>query len=293
MSEVFCADSSLEAREPLAGTAAEAELWLVLEHDQPWGVKGPDDSGLPPQVLAQVSAFAAEASSVRVQLARRPVATSDGVRVWLADTRPGKARLWELALPRLEALADVDLAGWARGTPPPGARQLHEPLYFVCVHGRRDRCCAQRGMPVFKALADLVGERAFITTHLGGHRFAATLVVLPAGLCYGRMPESKVAELVSAHARGELFDAAHLRGRTSYPGAVQAAEVELALRLGERQNGAFSLLRHEATPEGDRVVFRHEPSGQEHEVLVTRAVLPPLSVSCGATAKPGSRLVVV
>ena len=49
MSEVFCADSSLAAHEPLLGTAAEAELWLVLEHDQPWGVKGPDDSAVPPE----------------------------------------------------------------------------------------------------------------------------------------------------------------------------------------------------------------------------------------------------
>jgi hypothetical protein len=292
MSDLFCADSSLAGQEPLLGTAAEAELWLVLEHDQPWGVKGPNDSGVPAQVLEQVSAFAGGTPSVRVQLARRPASTSDEVRVWLADTRPGREVLWQLGLPSLEALADVDLAAWAAGTPPAAARRITEPMFFVCVHGRRDRCCAQRGMPVYSALAALVGERAFITTHLGGHRFAATLVALPSGHCYGRLRDDQAAALASAEARGELFDRAHLRGRSSYVAPVQAAEIELLERLDERRSDALRLVRHEATDETDRVVFLHVASGQEHEVVVSRAVLPPISVSCGAKPKPGSRLVV-
>jgi hypothetical protein len=293
MSEVFCADSSLAGQEPLLGTAAEAEKWLVIEHDQPWGVKGADDSGLPAHVLAHVNAFAGGAGSVRVQLARRPNTMSEGVRVWLADTRPGRTALWELSLPRVEALADVDLAAWAAGTPPAGAVPRSESMFFVCVHGRRDRCCAQRGMPVYSALVALTGERTWMTTHLGGHRFAATLVVLPEGIAYGRLADTQAAELVAAHARGELFDLAHVRGRTSYAAPAQAAEVELRQRLDERRGDALRLLGSERTPEGERVTFVHEPSGAEHTLSVGKAVLPPISVSCGATAKPGSRLVVV
>ena len=58
---------------------------------------------------------------------------------------------------------------------------------LVCTHGRRDTCCGSRGM-------DLVGElrrdpqfgtdagvRLWRTSHTGGHRFAPTAVLLPAG----------------------------------------------------------------------------------------------------------------
>ena len=60
-------------------------------------------------------------------------------------------------------------------------------------------------------------------SHLGGDRFAATMLVLPEGLCYGRVDSTDSADLVRLYLEGRL-DNRFLRGRTSLPHAVQAAQ---------------------------------------------------------------------
>ncbi|HEY6882001.1 MAG TPA: sucrase ferredoxin, partial [Polyangiales bacterium] len=174
-----CAEISLAAGEPLAGTAVAATThFVVLEHAAPWGPSGVEDSGLPEPVVERLTALG---KNVRVQLVRRRTA-GPRVKLYLADG----ASLRALTLERSEDLLALDFEGWLSGTASLGALE-HEPLYLVCVHGKRDRCCALMGLPVHRALLEQVGERALETTHLGGHRFAATLLVLPHGVCYGRV----------------------------------------------------------------------------------------------------------
>jgi Sucrase/ferredoxin-like len=58
---------------------------------------------------------------------------------------------------------------------------------LVCTHGRRDACCGGRGIGlVNEILRDPLfgppsGVRLWRTSHTGGHRFAPTSIVLPAG----------------------------------------------------------------------------------------------------------------
>lgn len=287
----FCADASREAGEPLLGTAAEAPLWLLVEHDGPWGPKGLPDSQLAEAALAELEAFAKDVKDVRVQLARRPDRTGDEVRIWFASTRPGAQELWQLTLNHIDALGSVDLKGFVAGRPPEGAVLCDAPMFFVCVHGKRDRCCAMRGMPVYSELNRLTGQRTWMTTHLGGHRFAPTLIVLPHGICYGRVEPSEMEALVTAHARGEIFSLERMRGRTSYPEAVQAAEVFLRTRLAERKLDALELMGTEPGAEGTRVLFRERANGAEHEVRVASEALLPIMQSCGAAPKPAKRFV--
>ena len=58
-------------------------------------------------------------------------------------------------------------------------------LYLVCTNGNRDKCCAKFGQPVYEQVARDVGESAWQTTHIGGHRFAATIMLLPTGDMFG------------------------------------------------------------------------------------------------------------
>jgi (2Fe-2S) ferredoxin len=69
-----------------------------------------------------------------------------------------------------------------------------------------------------------VGERAWQVTHLGGHRFAPNVLVLPQRAHYGRVtPEALPAFLETVEAGRLAFPL--LRGRTGLPRAAQAAEV--------------------------------------------------------------------
>lgn len=104
--------------------------------------------------------------------------------------------------------------------------------YLVCTNGARDPCCAIRGAAVADALALARPGAAFESSHLGGHRFAANLLVLPDGLCFGRLDVRSTLALLKELDAGRLpLD--HFRGRSSLTEEQQAAEIfvrrELAL----------------------------------------------------------------
>jgi hypothetical protein len=286
--DATCAAQSLHVGEPLAGTAvAETDLWIALEHPGPWGPKGLEDSALPAELVAQLRAFTARQPRARVQLIRKPERTGDERLLFLARGEPGAASSYRLTLDGLGALAAVDLDAWAAGAAPSAAQQSRRPLYLVCVHGKRDRCCAQRGMPVYSALTAIASDDVWQTTHLGGHRFAATLLVLPEGVCYGRLDAAEATALAAAHARGELYDVSRMRGRCAYASEVQAAEVALRQALGELRLDALRWLGAEQVASGVRVRFQHLPEQREHELEVRSAALPPAPSSCNGPLKPG------
>lgn len=291
--DVFCADASIAAGEPLAGTAAaQTSRWLVLELAAAWGPKGVEDSGLPHEIVAYLHGLGKACSELRIQLIRRHdrEGGAQGVNLFLARSGEDLGELYQLKLPNLSALPQLDLQAWLRDEGlPEGARKVTEPLYLVCAHGKRDRCCALRGMPLYSALRVLAPERVWQTSHLGGHRFAATMVVLPHGICYGRLFEADAAGLHEAHEAGELYDLSRVRGRTCYEGPAQAAEVILRQRLAEQRLEALTLLGVESTAHGQSVRFAH--AGQEHVVELERIALPPSPASCGAKPKPGEGLV--
>nr|WP_275940907.1 sucrase ferredoxin [Nocardioides zeae] len=114
-----------------------------------------------------------------------------------------------------------------------GAAPYEGPLWLVCTNGRRDVCCAELGRPVAAALAERWPEATWETTHLGGHRFSATLLALPAGVALGRLDPVTALAACAELAEGRIpLDVA--RGRVGVPATVQAAELVLRRRLGVR-----------------------------------------------------------
>ena len=100
------------------------------------------------------------------------------------------------------------------------AKHRAAPLVLVCGHGTRDACCALRGTAVYAALAPITSatDELWISSHQGGHRFAANVLVLPAGIQLGRVtPES--APHVVARALAGRIELEHYRGRIAYSGA--------------------------------------------------------------------------
>jgi hypothetical protein len=103
--------------------------------------------------------------------------------------------------------------------------------YLVCTNGARDQCCAIRGAAVVKALGAARLGAVYESSHLGGHRFAANLLVLPEGLCFGRLDVRSALALVDELDAGRL-PLEHIRGRTSFTEEQQAAEILLRGELG-------------------------------------------------------------
>ena len=178
-----CAVLSLAADEELAGSAPTDTAWLLVEHAGPWGRRALAEARLPEEVRAFLTGLA----GVRVQLIRRPGGVSGpGVRVFAAQLTPDGARVRTALLDDQTDLLRLDVAALADDGGI-GLTAYDAPLWLVCTNGRRDRCCTEAGRPVAATLAGHWPEATWETTHLGGHRFAATLLALPAGVVLGRL----------------------------------------------------------------------------------------------------------
>lgn len=181
----------------------------------------------------------------------------------------GRAASTRLENPKdAERLPLHDLVAELRSGRTPSGWQSTGPLYLVCTHGRHDACCAERGRPVARALAREAPEATWEVSHIGGDRFAANVLVLPAGLYYGRVPPGRARELVAAHDSARLVPDL-LRGRTSYSFPVQAAEIALRQRLGVDALDGVTLLS--AHSNGTRTTTTWRAAGGTHRLVVETA----------------------
>lgn len=232
MDRVHCALVSRELGEALAGTAARATGWVAVEHPGPWTPRAPGRAE-----LGDV-AHHLDVPDVRVQLVRpvrhqhEPLPRPQGHTVLLGHGAPDPALRWleRLHVDRLEQLLELDPAVTTAPQPPGLGAPVDHDVWLVCTHARRDACCAVHGRPAALALAD-AGVDVWETTHTGGHRFAATALVLPDGLSLGRLDTVDVVATAAALADGHL-PAGLLRGRCAVPRPAQAAEVALREQLG-------------------------------------------------------------
>ena len=97
-----------------------------------------------------------------------------------------------------------------------------ESLILVCTHGSRDRCCGKLGGFIYAKAHKLAPDQVWQASHLGGHRFAPTLLVLPQGMMYGRVEEDDIPALLS-HPPQIPFSCNRLRGVPQWPKEVQTA----------------------------------------------------------------------
>ncbi|MEL6342012.1 MAG: sucrase ferredoxin [Myxococcota bacterium] len=216
----WCSVSSEDAHEPLVGTAAVAPQIVAVELRQPWTARGFPEIDVSDAVRAVLNRQ--KADGARIQLIRQPQRDDGPLRLFVIDG--SRDRTWALDLNDEAALTDVDFDALWRGEGPDDAR-LTRPAYLICTHGRRDRCCALKGMGVYQAFADGTDAEVWQTTHLGGHRFAPTLTVLPQLICYGRLPIEDVPDVITAHEANRAHALGRWRGRMAWPRPAQAAEI--------------------------------------------------------------------
>ncbi len=240
-----CSDSSRRRDDPLEGSGARGLRWLMVEVPGPWGRSAllQSPAVLDPEIGRAV-ARRAEAADFRITAIRRPGRRSPQPR-WrwaIADARPGHESLhWgEVDHPR--EYAEIALDGTA------GTRS-DEPLVAVCTHGKHDQCCAVRGRRVAALIAESYPEWTWECSHLGGDRFAATMIVLPHGLYYGRVDAAEdPADIVTRYTQGRV-DERYLRGRSSHPAVVQAAQHHVRGLMHDDRIDAFSPLSVAETEE--------------------------------------------
>jgi hypothetical protein len=270
--------------EPLAGTASVVRAWALVEQPGPWGPDALTQSRLDPD-LGRALAARGRRVGVRVLLVRRPdwLHHLDGPpprRCYVAHT--GATGSWARALDGTAAdLLDLDWSLLRRPTPPPIGAPVEAPLLLVCTHGRHDRCCADFGRPLVRALhADGIDE-VWESSHVGGDRFAANLVALPGGLYFGRLQPEEGPGVVRALADGQL-SLRHYRGRCCYPPDVQAAEVAVRAAVDWTALEGPALVELDRPDENRLATMWALPDGRTARVGVRRRRAPAVPLTCHA-----------
>ena len=264
----FCSALSSESGEPLAATASRVDHWILVEYRGGWARDPLAGSLFAPEVKEHLSAQAAALPNARLLFVRRPSrGAHTGNRAFVARSRPGEERLVELAVEHPHDLLDVDFAAALAGR-----NAVAEPLFLVCTHGKRDRCCALHGRPVYDALGQETDpERVWQSTHVGGDRFAGNVVVLPHGLYYGRVAPADAARVLAATSAGKV-ELERYRGRSAYPFRVQAAEQALRESAGLTGIDDLELVETARGDDGSwRVRFR-TPDAAVHELHVAESL---------------------
>ncbi|MFE6822927.1 sucrase ferredoxin [Streptomyces sp. NPDC057690] len=287
-----CATVSRDLDEPISGTAATATTWLLLEQPGPWGAKALVSSHLDP-ALGRALDAAARDTGVRVALIRRPGRHADfGApplrQVYAAHTVPGSVWLRSATTHDPRQLLDLDFAALGRGdhrtfdTALRGGPHTGDPLALVCTNGKRDRCCALLGRPLAAELAASGVRGAWEVTHLGGHRFSPTLLVLPYGYAYGRAEAHAVKEVLHGVRDGRIV-VDGCRGCSAWERPGQAAELAVRSATGEDAAEALGVVRTTGGAPRWEVTVAHR-DGRHWQVVVDQAAsLPARPESCGAS----------
>jgi hypothetical protein len=302
----FCAALSAARDEPLGATASRVDHWVLVEYRGAWRRDVLGGSLLSERLKAHLREQLDALRPARLLFVKQPERRTDGRRrVLLASSRPRAEQLLGLEVEHQDDLHGIDLAGALAGGPSPFHDVTH-PVLVVCTHGKRDRCCARRGRPLYDALrAAAPRGEVWQSTHVGGDRFAGNVVALPHGTYHGRVAPDDVPRLLSALARREV-DLETYRGRSAYPFPVQAAEQAVRKPEGLRGVDDVTLLGSERRGADAWRVRLRTPDGAAHRLDVVAEPGEPELLTCEAaeprrprryrvtehlvrTARPGSR----
>ena len=107
--------------------------------------------------------------------------------------------------------------------------------YVVCTHGNRDVCCGFWGYQLYKELCDNYATekvRFWRASHIGGHKFAPTLLSLDDARYWGRVEARDFARIINREFDVEDINAMYRGKATCRSAQEQLIEKELLNRFG-------------------------------------------------------------
>ena len=200
----------------MRGTAPRVDVWLLLEYTEMWAHDPTTTNSLPSSVRRwmerTVALLIKKGQHPRVQMIRRNRTARAGYSFYVSQS--GELRHhW---MQSYEELLDLDILM-------DSGLKIESNVYFVCTHGTRDRCCARFGHRTWSVLNDLSNGRAWQCSHLGGHRFAPNVLVLPGGRLYGRVNAEEAKSFFHIVEDDEIATE-YLRGRSEFSPEDQVRE---------------------------------------------------------------------
>lgn len=272
----YCSDLSREAAERSFGTASIGDVWLLVEYREGWGTHALEESTLSAPVKRHLNKFCKLVPRSRVLFIKQERLRHGALSCFVVRCRERAPSIVKFTFSGHDELLEIDLAAAANAAatddPPACGERVDTPLYLICTHGKRDKCCAKFGYALYKSLragAAATREQVWQSSHVGGDRFAANLICFPHGLFYAHVTEEAGRVILSEYEHGRRLVLAGYRGRTCYSYPVQAAEFFIRQETGINAIGELRYRRHERTGEKSWLVkFSEAGAGRVHEAHV-------------------------
>lgn len=218
----YCSEVSRRFAESTYGTASTGEVWLLVEYPYWWGAKAFDESALSPALKAHLNRALKTIPRARLLFIKQDRMPGRAFTVFVVRCRETNPSIVKLTIKNHDELLGIDLAASDESLSA-GASAFHSPLYLICTHGKRDKCCAKFGYPLYKALKKYTGDTVWQSSHVGGDRFAANLICFPHGLFYAHVTAEAGTKVIDEYGRQRLVLDKY-RGRACYSHPAQAAE---------------------------------------------------------------------
>jgi hypothetical protein len=228
--EPKCAEWARSSAVDPSGTAGSYTGYVLVEWPLPW----PRDVGEVGDLQPLVTALRGTGLRLQAVCAAEGRGDRTRVAVYRQPSHDGWSRR-AIGVERLvhsSTLVDeaIDLVETSDGDVTGGIDVL------ICGHGRRDVCCGSKGIKLVDRVQGSGGlgrdVRLWRTSHLGGHRFAPTALVLPDATLWAFLDDQSLTAIV--HRTGDLpASCAGYRGCSALPSpGAQAVERAVLLELG-------------------------------------------------------------
>lgn len=223
-----CTEFSKKAGEQIFGTAPRVDHWFLIEYTGNWSYNALESSQIPQMVKDFLADEMKEIPNSRIQLIKKDD-NSSSPGFYYANSTEVEPSLYQFPIEQYVDILDLDLRSFVEKESIADYR-TDRRFALVCTHGSHDRCCGTLGVPVYNKLGTERQIEAWRTSHVGGHRFSANVLMLPEGIYYGRVNESNISDILHAHLRNEIA-IGNFRGRSCYSPTSQVCDYFLRDRL--------------------------------------------------------------
>ena len=184
----FCSAASRYFKEHLNGTAANSAAFILIEYKKTFPAKI-TDTDLDKEWLKKVQQLA-KTYKGKTLLVRSKNSNANNCKITFIDCNKGN---YFSISTTMEKHASVDIAAHLFN---PETIWQDDPFFLICTNGKKDKCCAKFGLPVFKFFESFETEvPVWECSHVGGDRFAANVVAMPYGIYYGHVAVEDVGHI--------------------------------------------------------------------------------------------------
>ncbi|NER79389.1 MAG: sucrase ferredoxin [Leptolyngbya sp. SIO1D8] len=238
--------------ESLIGTATPADTFILIETPQPWIKPALLSDGLPESLRQLVKSLLGPGTRTRVHLIANEYTSTHGRRRILIFQRAslagnpdpgffqrpiGEYKAWtiDVATPEEMAPALSEFLGQSASAKRISRwrdRSAQRHL-MICTHASHNDCCGIYGYPFYQETITHIQQMKLTShiqpweiSHIGGHRFAPTLIDFPQGRYYGNLNEAALECLLKQ--RGAIAPLlSTYRGWSLLPKPLQILEKKL------------------------------------------------------------------